>query len=367
MEIGAHPGSFKSNLDGQTKVITGSLSIITADVTHPHLHYFQRAKTKGPKHFLDLYYFDEYDLPRSYQEESEFEFDGIKGIARKQQGAGQTSIEMGSEIPFSSSFHLRVQESLQYVTAKTANWAICMRGNRRTVSMALASPERQSVRTKFSAPIWNGSIDYHNHGWKLFGLYLAYISKQTNGTYWDPVAYHIHNAREASANSIDAAAIGASVAMEAIASLLAEPFSDNEKKQLENLKNHVLKSVEKRKKLAGFSQRIGGLLGSFSKRSPKDILVALAKKGAIEESYIKAWTWLRNKQVHPSLKDLKRPGPDGYQKTMDATSRVECLIHQLVFHLIGYEGPFTDYGSDVVSQSFPVKAYPLMKKPEKET
>jgi hypothetical protein len=190
-------------------------------------------------------------------------------------------------------------------------------------------------------------------------LLLAYVRKQTDGLYWDPVAYQIHNAREASANSIDAAAIGVSIALEAIASLLVKPYAKAEKQRIADLKAYVIKCMAKHTEYVALSQRVEGLLGSLAKRTPKDVLYDLAKKGAIDESYIKAWNWLRNGQVHPSLKDLRRPGPNEYQEILDATRKVETLIHQLVFHLIGYQGPFTDYGSDTTGQNFQNKAYPL--------
>jgi hypothetical protein len=107
-------------------------------------------------------------------------------------------------------------------------------------------------------------------------------------------------------------------------------------------------------------------MGTLSTKGTKDVLHDLAKIGAIELSYISAWSWLRNGKVHPKLKNLGRPGRVEYQKILTKTSRVQVLIHQLVFHLIGYQGPFTDYGSDAVNQNFPNKAYPLeISKPSK--
>jgi hypothetical protein len=350
--------NFKSDPDGKVTVAYDRIAGMRADVKLPFPNY-ETLESDEAEHFVDVYFFEEYDIPRNYQEESEFEFDGVTGHGRKEQELGQTVIKMESATPFPASFHLRIQEALQYITGKSATWAICVRGGRAATSMALSSPERKSANTRFPAPISTGSIDYHNHGWPLFWRYLTYVRDHTDETYWNAVAYHIHNARESTANSVDAGAIGVSVAMEAIASLLAGEYSKEEKNEIENLQRHVLDCVGKHPDLGKYAERLRGLMGGLATKGTKDVLHELAKKGAIEPSYIAAWSWLRNGKVHPKLKNLKRPDLVENQKMLTKTSRVEVLIHQLVFHLIGYQGPFTDYGVEAAEQRFPNKAYPL--------
>ncbi len=98
----------------------------------------------------------------------------------------------------------------------------------------------------------------------------------------------------------------------------------------------------------------------MSNKRPDDALYALAKTGHVEKAYIKTWRDLRNRHVHPTLKDLKKPDPVDYQKLLDHIHRVETLLRQLTFYLIGYEGPFTDYGV-AGKHDFPSKQYPLSK------
>jgi hypothetical protein len=93
----------------------------------------------------------------------------------------------------------------------------------------------------------------------------------------------------------------------------------------------------------------------MSNKRPQDKLYALAKTGHVEEAYIEAWSYLRNRHVHPTLRDLKKPDAADYQKLLDYIHRVEPLLRQLTFYLIGYVGPFTDYGAE----NFPSKQYPL--------
>jgi hypothetical protein len=76
---------------------------------------------------------------------------------------------------------------------------------------------------------------------------------------------------------------------------------------------------------------------------------ALAETGHVEKDYVEAWTYLRNKHVHPTLKDLEKPDQIDFQKLIDHIYRVEVLLRQLTFYLIGYEGPSTDYGPTTIT------------------
>jgi hypothetical protein len=93
----------------------------------------------------------------------------------------------------------------------------------------------------------------------------------------------------------------------------------------------------------------------MSSKRPQDTLYALGDAGRVEKSYVEAWTYLRNRHVHPKLQDLEKPTSADMQKLLDHIHKVEVLLRQLTFHLIGYEGPFTDYGA----RGFPSKQYPL--------
>jgi hypothetical protein len=105
--------------------------------------------------------------------------------------------------------------------------------------------------------------------------------------------------------------------------------------------------------------RIEGLISQLGSERPQDKMHALATAGRVDLRYIKAWTHLRNRQVHPKLTDLKKPDAIDMQKLLDLVHQAEMLLRQLTFHLIGYVGPFTDYGI----AGFPSKQYPLPSSP----
>jgi hypothetical protein len=325
------------------------------------------------QHYLRLHFFEEYDVPLHRMSETEkdgnrylmldraeFEACGSKFEVRKRDGSGDTVVEVTSETAFPVAFNLRIQEALQYITAKAAIWRARLESEGNELHLELASPWRKSARTQFSPPISPASINFREHGWTLFGRYLSYVVQKTDGTHWNPVAYHLYNACEATASSVDAWAAGISVAVEAVASLINVEDDKQRGERLTLFQERARKWLAEQSDLADLADRVRGQINSMSKKRPEDTLYALAETGHVEKAYIRTWKDLRNRHVHPTLKDLKKPDLADYQKLLDHIHRVETLLRQLTFYLIGYEGPFTDYGVHG-KHNFPSKQYPLSK------
>jgi hypothetical protein len=293
------------------------------------------------------------------RDRAEFEACGSKFEVRKREGSGDTLVEVTSETAFPVAFNLRIQEALQYMTAKTAIWRARLESEGEGLHLELASPWRKSLRTQFSPPISPASIHFHQHGWGLFAKYLAYVVAKTEGTHWNPVAYHLYNACEATANSVDAWAVGVSVAVEAVAGLISVEGDKEKAKRVADFQDLMCKWLAEQSSFSDLLDRVRGLIGAMSNRRPQDTLYALAATGHVEKDYVEAWTYLRNRHVHPTLKDLKKPDPVDNQKLLDHIHRAEVLLRQLTFYLIGYEGPFTDYGGhgthDFLSKQYPLK------------
>lgn len=323
-----------------------------------------------PNYCLRLHFFEEYEVPLhvmsqveehgstySMLDRAEFEACGSKFEVRKREGSGDTVVEATRDTAFPPAFTLRVQEALQYLIGKTATWRARVATEGDGLVLELASPQRKSPRTQFNPPISPTSIEFRTHGWVLFASYLAYLVESGADTQWSPIAYHLYNARESTANSIDARAIGVSVAVEAIASL-AQISTDEEKaKKTVLFQKYMRECLAAQSGFEDFVPRMDGLITMLGNKRPQDTLHDLAKAGYVEKSYIKSWQDLRNRHVHPTIKDLKKPNLNDYQKLLDNIHRVEVLLHQLTFYLIEYKGSFTDYGTE----NFPLKQYPLGK------
>jgi hypothetical protein len=319
-------------------------------------------------HYLRLHFFQEYDVPLHrmspvqerggdymVRDRAEFKARDCSFEVRMREGSGETVVEATSDAAFPPSFDLRIQESLQYLTGKSAFWRARIERHGERLTVELASPWRRSSRTQFDPPLSRSSIDFHNHGWALFGRYLAYVATHTEGTHWNPVAYHLYNACESSSGSVDAWAVGVSVAVEAVASLVHLQQDNTDAARVALYQERLRKFVDEQTDLEDLAGRVKGLVGSMGHKRPQDTLYALAKSGHVDEAYIEAWADLRNRHVHPKLKDLKKPDAIDYQDLLDRIHRAEVLLRQLTLYLIGYEGPYTDYGA----YNFPSRNYPL--------
>jgi hypothetical protein len=322
-------------------------------------------------HFLRLHFFEEYDVPLHRMSETErhrdrlwvrdladFEACGSKFEVRKRDGSGDTIIEAASESPFPVAFNLRIQEALQYITAKTAIWRARLESAGEQLHLELASPWRKALRTQFSPPIEPISHNFHQHGWHLFEKYLAYVVAHTDGSHWNAVAYHLNNACEATAGSLDAWAVGVSVAVEALTSLITVEGDKEMTVRVGVFQDRMRQWFAEQSDLRDLAKRVNGQIDAMSNKSVKDILYVLAATGYVTEDYIRSWNYLRQRHVHPTIRDLKKPDQVDYQKLLDHIHRAEVLLRQLTFYLIEYEGPFTDYGIHG-DQAFPSKQYPM--------
>ncbi|WP_241332481.1 hypothetical protein [Burkholderia cenocepacia] len=344
---------------GEPELIRGPLPSVTA--TNKRLP--QKA------HVLELSFFEEYSIPKTHWNEveevdgmhsvvdgAEFEACGMAFTARVRAGSGRSVIEVAASAPFPPDYHWRIQEALQFIVGRTASVSAVVTCEPGFQTIELMSPTRSSVRPHFCPPISHASIEYRQHGWALFGAYLAYIVEMNPPTQWHPLGYHLYIAREASANSIDSWAMGVSVALEAVASLVSIPDEQEEPSgtdaAVEKLKRYVAGEAD----LADIKERLDGLLSMLKQPpGPRDTLEWLAGEGKVEGAYIKQWKKLRNTLVHPKLGDLKQPDQATVQKQLDRIHCVQVLLCQITYYLIGYSGPYTDYGAG----GFPIKEYPL--------
>ncbi|WP_175896384.1 hypothetical protein [Burkholderia cepacia] len=81
----------------------------------------------------------------------------------------------------------------------------------------------------------------------------------------------------------------------------------------------------------------------------------LACDGRVEGAYTKHWKKLRNALVHSKLADLQQPDQATVRMQLDRIHCVQVLLCQITYYLIGYSGPYADYGAE----GFPIKEYPF--------
>jgi hypothetical protein len=140
-----------------------------------------------------------------------------------------------------------------------------------------------------------------------------------------------------------------------VTSLIKAPTDEEKAKRVALFQDRMHKWVDAQADFVDLAPRMNRLIDSIGYKRAQDALHALADTGRVDRAYVTAWGELRNRQVHPKLDDLEKPDAIDYQKLLDRIHRVEVLLRQLTFHLVGYQGPFTDYGAE----RFPSRKYPL--------
>jgi hypothetical protein len=179
--------------------------------------------------------------------------------------------------------------------------------------------------------------------WRLFSLYLEHLCLYS-GSGWHPCVLHLHNAIEASANSLDAARLGLCVAVEGLAKLVPVAVDKEQSRAVKKL-TQAMRCILLRSGLNAtvLGQRAEGLLSQLHIPRLKDHLESLVQAGEMRPSMIKAWSDLRHGAAHAAAFDIDNAKPDDTDKLLVGINRVTTLMYEIIFHLIGYEEEYTDY------------------------
>ena len=211
-------------------------------------------------------------------------------------------------------------------------------------TLRLLSPRPISERTRLRRPISSHHLIDYEMPWRLFRCYLEYIASYS-GSGWHPCVLHLHNAIEASTNSLDAARLGLCVAVEGLANLIPITEAGEEEKKAIKKLSRTMRCVLKRFGLTGttLGKRAEGVLGQLNNPRVKDRLEPLVQAGAIRPTLIDAWWTLRNGAAHAAAFDIDYAKPEETQKLLVGIDKVTTLMYEIIFHLIGYEEEYTDY------------------------
>ena len=322
--------------------------------------------SSSDQYYMRLHFFEKCDVPlnsysRVFEHGSEYMvLDRAKFNVRNlgfelKAHDDETVIEIHSESEFPPNFHLRIQEALQFLIARSVFWRALKTVKKTEARLELWTPIVKASSTSLRPPISSAHAEeYHGYGWNFFGKFLDYVAKETKNTYWNPLAYQLYNACQSSANSIDARALGYCVAVEALTNLSNVKQDPEKADQIADCQKRLREWLSEND-LVGLKPRLDGLVGMLGDRRVRDDLCTLAAAGRIEKKYIAPWSYLRNRQTHPRIRDLKKPSKQNYDKLIISTEQVQVLLYQLIFHLIDYSGPFSDYGDS----GFSSKHYPL--------
>lgn len=182
--------------------------------------------------------------------------------------------------------------------------------------------------------------------WDLFSCYLAKCLEE-NGDHFHPISRHINALLNASGASIEGQLLTLTVAIEG---MISEYF--NKVKGENNVSSELVKKLlatitESELFSADQYKRVEGLIRTLLNPRMIDILHELQNMGTLEESMVKAWKDTRNKAAHGNLECSK------IEKCFKDQREMLVLLYNLIFLIIGYKGPYTDYREI----GFPVKMF----------
>jgi len=171
----------------------------------------------------------------------------------------------------------------------------------------------------------------------IFLSYLRFAIGEARDRY-HPVSIQIRKVLEAERRTIEEQALALCVAIEGLVNIgfihhghaseeTLKAVSSLETVLFEPLKNSILR------------ERVKGFVSSVKRANARNALHSLAEKGMIAREQLQAWEDLRHDAAHGKEYALH------YREIAESVFRLRVLMNSLILQLIGYDGPYTDYGT----------------------
>ena len=323
-------------------------------------------------HSLTMRFFNEIDIPTTHMSRTETT-SGSREMSEMAQDYteffaanchfyvrhldGGIELEASSDTPFSPTFELRVEEALRFVLAYPVTWRVIINRGDGREQCRLSSERKASPNVALQRPLRCDRFEDIPSFWKLFGKYLEYVLENSDGSDWSKCSLHLNHALQASANSIDAWAIALCISIEGISSLVDWVEDPDSKARRVTVCRHVREWLGSTGwQDQALAMRVNGLLSMLGSPRVIDRLAHLVIQGKVSADHLRRWKALRNPGAHGSGPTFDGSDAKAAQALLDDIRKVSSLMYHLCFHLIGYEGPFTNYAIT----GWPTGTYPLL-------
>ena len=249
------------------------------------------------------------------------------------------------DTPLHPHFESRIWEALLFVLGPIP-WSASTRVDSGRTITHVRSPPQTPHRGLRPLPIAFRLIDESGSVWRLFELYLKYVLNDAEASF-APLSAHILSVSRSSGGSVEAQALSLVVAVE---SLLDEFYHDVGKpdERTSSLVDELVERITQWRVADPVDQlvetvrrRAAGSVGEIKRSRAGDRLKVLLSEGVVSDEGVRAWKGLRNSAAHGDWSGAR----DDLQGFLDRTGKARVLFFQLVFHLVGYRGPQTDYGT----------------------
>lgn len=269
------------------------------------------------------------------------------------QGGDRMSMEVYSERNrLAPGIERRLLEALEFVVGHAVRCqVVCIRRSH-TVETTVSAVRSDLGTARWQPPLVQQWVSIpgtnritSRHHRRLFERFLAHgISC---GGRVHSVSGQLAAIREAStARYIDAYALTMTVAVESLA------FSDVHVRVRRPAERQIQSLLSWVRDWGGSEElklRALGAVANLGQTRAGDILQNLVKKAVITKQQYEAWQKLRNRSAHGY--QLLRGNPNQLRELLPS---VQVLFYRLVFHAIGYRGPYTDCSSP----DWPIRQYP---------
>jgi hypothetical protein len=266
--------------------------------------------------------------------------------------SGKLMVTCDADRPPQSNFFTRITEALSFVLGRRLYWNF-MEEHREGKKITRLCGQQQSDERRLPEPVGGSRRDFSGDTWRLFSDFLRFIDKH-DGEKLHRCSQHLFSVYQARQGTIEAKALALGVAVEGVCKKLFPQTPEAEaqiKGWVEDLRKHC-------ESWPGFTSdptgkaalwdRLDGSIKQLTNVRAKDILMRLVKQGAVREQHVKAWNRLRNLAAHPNVN-----GSVPTQDLVNLCNAVTVLLYHLIFHAIGYAGPYTDYSE----YGYPPKRY----------
>lgn len=264
-----------------------------------------------------------------------FESNNCEFLLRQEKDCLYVICRHHEQAPLPLNFETRLVETLQFITGERLRWSHYESGNKNLIEVTLRSKPPKLSATRLLPPIQYNLITNINETQKLFSLYLQHTLKDASPD-WHPISQNHYSILNGSDASISAEALTLGVEIEGLAKNQLSNYHPKPPSQESlALASEKIESLEIDVEI---KKRIAGFIGSMTGIKGQNILRRMAEEKIITDEQFANWKKLRNPAAHCDPFDSSK-----FQIYIDACHANTVLFYHLVFHLIGYQGIYTNY------------------------
>lgn len=233
---------------------------------------------------------------------------------------------------------LRVTEALQFVMGTPLEWTIMQKSENNIDTILIKHVSSNHKKPKIGPPINTKDPRNTSFVWQLFDNYLNYIIHYKEEYKYHLISVYNLQVLKGSEGSIEPMMLTLGIAVEGI---LNEAFPE-----LKKLPENKIEELERSKKIIkdsslekDFKNRLIGAMERWDTRSATSMLYYLVETEVVKNEEVNAWKKIRNPTAHAVL-----PDSNDLQELVDFCHTVSVLFYKLIFHAIGYNGKYTNYG-----------------------